>query len=271
MHLAKSNGTWEGWGGHTARPPPHLGRLRRTSRQSQSFWEQQRGIPSGVPGRSTGFGMRPAGSTAGACEDDSGHAAHEAVSTPVTRGGASPVSPSPSGENAAAMPSSARSCSSSPGSWLGPEGESMACQAHPDPASLLSPWDPEHRADLPGHHPGSNAASGSPHGSTRQGESTAPPGSSLPCPLGGHKHQVLIWMPFVWLGVPCDSFKTFSPSLPCAMCMQQIFHPPPSPGGMNSVSATGFIIPSPRGRGSSGSHCRGRKGGGHKCQGHFIC
>ena len=31
--------------------------------------------------------MRPASSTAGACEDDSGHAAREAVSTPVTRGG----------------------------------------------------------------------------------------------------------------------------------------------------------------------------------------
>lgn len=108
----------------------------------------------------------------------------------------------------------------------GSEGESPACSAHPGPASLPSPEDTEHRL----------------------------------CPSGGHRLHVLAWLPFTWLAAPRDSFKMFSPSLPFAMCMQQIFLPPPSPGEMNSPSATGFVIPSLQGQGR----------GGHRFQGHFI-
>lgn len=135
-------------------------------------------VPLGAPGRSTGWARDL---PAPWCEDDSGRAAHEAVSTPSHPwGGLHRPEPSPSGGNTVAMQSSAGPCSSSPGSWLGPKGESTMCPAHPDPASMPSPWDPEHRADLPGHHPSSNAASGSLHGSTRQGESTAPPPGQQP-------------------------------------------------------------------------------------------
>lgn len=232
--------------GDTQHPPPHLGHLRR---QTPSFWEEQRGLPATHVGQGScescvSPGEPWAGARVSAPQRGRARMTPAALPTrqsaPRSPGGGlhwpAPAPPEETPLRCQALPAAARCCSSSPGSWLGPKGESTACPAHPGPTSLPSPWDPEHRADLPGHHPSSNVVSGSPHSGTRHRESTAPPGSSLPCPLGGHKLQVLTWMPFVWLGAPRDGFKMFSPSLPRATCMQQVFHPPPSPGEMNLSS-----------------------------------
>lgn len=71
--------------GNTQHLPPHLGHLRRMSKQTPSFWEEQRGFPathtgqgsceSSVPLESPvqeqGFDTRAASPMAGMCKDDS--------------------------------------------------------------------------------------------------------------------------------------------------------------------------------------------------------
>lgn len=166
--------------------------------------------------------LGPEGTMEGKCKADSGHE----ESAPWSPRGASPASPSPS-RNAAEMPSSAWSCSSSPRE-MGRFQEGKHSPSYPpDPTPLPSPWHSVLRADLPGHHPGSSTVSGCLCSSRGLGESTTPRARGSPAgPFGGQRLPILTWMALVGLGAAGDSFKPLPPPLPCARCAQQTLHPP---------------------------------------------